>query len=146
MVIYACLGSGKSQQEEDQTYDHKTSLVRRRSLLWDPSCPIKKLPLADASSALFMGGTGGQRLRHVFSCTGKRVWREAEGEDPGEVHPQVFWRRFNEQCVSAKTFDKLDDNQHSKVTEKMFSLISSLVSSLFFSTFTHIFSSTLSVM
>lgn len=60
----------------------------------------------------FMGGTGGQRQRHVFSCTGKRVWRVPEGKDPDWIHLQV-WRSFNEQFVNAKVFpDKRDDNLH----------------------------------
>ena len=60
----------------------------------------------------FMGGTGGQRQRHVFSCIGKRVWRVPEGKDPDWIHLQV-WRSFNEQFVNARVHpDKLDDNLH----------------------------------
>lgn len=57
-IIYVCTGRGKSQQEGDQTYDHKISLVQWSSLLWDPVGPI--------NCTFLCKGHRVQRQRQVF--------------------------------------------------------------------------------
>lgn len=142
-IIHACRGGGKSQQEADQTYDHKTSPMHNSSLLWDPVCPIKKLLLADASSALFYGRAPGAKDRHVFSCTGKRVWRWRLRLYPSTGLPEKFWS-FNEQFVKAKSVCTLTSLMitYIKKNDRMFFLLSAPV---FARVAYAIFSSTLSL-
>lgn len=89
-----CAGSGKSQQEGDQTYDHKTDPVCSSSLLWEPICPIKKQLLADASSALFYGGAKGPKTQTCVFMHWKEgvenTWKNRPGVNPSAALPERF--------------------------------------------------------
>lgn len=92
-IMYACKGSGNSQKEGDQTPVHKTSLVHRSSLLWDPICPIKKLLLADASSELFYVGAPGAKETCVFMH-----WKEGV-TSTWQWRPTGSICRFAQECL-----------------------------------------------
>ncbi len=103
LLLMHAEGLEKSQQEGDQTYDHKTTAVHKELPGLGSHLSHKEATAGRCLQCAFLWwGTGGQRQRHVFSCTGKRVWKVPEGKDLDQIHLQVCQGDFNEQFENAK--------------------------------------------